>query len=79
MKRSRFRAAEMTTPSRWTICSQTSIWAPPAREPVSAWASEVSVPPVAIRTISFSWCSMKAVKGSCPRLVSARLMDVPDG
>ena len=63
----RMTAWERTPASRRTISCHTFICAPPAREPVSACAREVSVPPVASRTISFSWCSMKLLNGSVPR------------
>ena len=61
-------APSMASASRATISRQTSICAPPARLPVSACASEVSVPPVESSTIFSSWWRMKPLNGSCPRL-----------
>ena len=60
-------AAPTITASRATISRQTSACAPPASVPEPASAIEPSVPPVARRTICFSWCSMNAENGSCPR------------
>ena len=56
----------MRTSAR-TICRHTSICAFPASVPLPASESEVSVPPVAISTKSFIWCSMNSVNGFTPR------------